>query len=142
MCSKLGIEIIIYIKAFVTGLCTFLIGLLGGWDVALKVLMVLTFLDILTGVMAGIYQKKLSSKIGSKGFLKKNSIYIVVAISCLLDEMFGTYMLRSGTIGFYIGIEGLSILENLGIMHIPLPSFVKDILLQLKQKNKDVKIDE
>lgn len=44
---------------------------LGGWDVLLKTIVFLAVVDYITGVIKGIYTKKLSSETGFKGLLKK-----------------------------------------------------------------------
>lgn len=43
---------------------------------------------------------------------------------------------KTGCILFYIGMEGLSILENLGQMNVPLPKFIHENLEVLKQKGE------
>ena len=51
---------------------------LGGWDVLLKTIVFLAVVDYITGVIKGIYTKKLSSETGFKGLLKKIVMFIVV----------------------------------------------------------------
>ena len=111
---------------------------LGGWDLMLKILVTLTALDFLTGVLAAIYNKCLSSEIGSKGIVRKVGIYIIVAVAYMLDTLMNTNnVIRGATIGFYISIEGLSIVENWSRMELPLPKTVKDALARLKEDNID-----
>jgi toxin secretion/phage lysis holin len=110
-------------------------NLLGGWDMMLQVLVAMSIIDFITGVMAGAYTKKLSSNVSYKGLIKKIGIYVMVAMACFLDKMMNTnMMLRTAMIGFYIATEGISILENMGRMDMPLPKFIKDMLIQLKEK--------
>ena len=45
--------------------------LLGGFDNALECLIVVVILDYITGVIAAWYNKKLDSKVGLKGIVKK-----------------------------------------------------------------------
>lgn len=107
---------------------------LGGWDLMLKILVTLTVLDFLTGVLAAIYNKCLSSEIGSKGIVRKVGIYIIVAVAYMLDTLMNTNnVIRGAAIGFYISIEGLSIVENWSRMELPLPKAVKDALAKLKE---------
>ena len=111
---------------------------LGGWDLMLKILVTLTVLDFLTGVLAAIYNKCLSSEIGSKGIVRKIGIYIIVAVAYLLDTLMNTNnVIRGAAIGFYISIEGLSIVENWSRMELPLPKAVKDALAKLKEGKTD-----
>ena len=111
---------------------------LGGWDLLLQILITMTVFDFITGVLSAGYNKKLSSDIGYKGIVRKIGIYIIVAVACMLDRLMNTgLMLRSATVGFYIVIEGTSILENWASMELPLPRGIKDALKQLKQNMGD-----
>jgi toxin secretion/phage lysis holin len=112
----------------------FLVGLLGGWDIALKVLLIFVIADYLTGLSAAWYQKTINSEVGLKGIIKKFCLFIPVGIGFWLDSLTGTEFLRSLAIFFYIANEGISILENLGKMNIPIPSAMKDALTQIKDK--------
>jgi phage-related holin len=47
----------------------------------------------------------------------------------------GGSLCRSAVIGFYLANEGLSILENAGRLGLPLPSFLREALRQLKEKS-------
>lgn len=103
---------------------------------ALKVLVIMTVLDYLTGVLAALYLKQLSSNISYKGIIKKIGIYIIVTAAYLLDQAMNTgIVLRSMAIGFYTATEGISLLENWGRMDLPLPDVIKNTLAQLKKKN-------
>ena len=132
------------IKLFITWLrlsgaavCSVLVSVLGGWDLSLKILVTLTVLDFITGILTAIYSHTLSSEIGSKGIVKKIGIYIIVAVACLLDQLMNTnFALRGAAIGFYITVEGLSIIENWSKMDLPLPGIIKNALLQLQQKKE------
>lgn len=111
-----------------------LVGLLGGWDIALQVLVLFVVLDYITGVTAAWYEKKLDSNIGLRGIAKKILIFVPVAVGYWLDVALGTELFRSLSIFFYIANEGLSILENLGRAGVPIPEPLKAALNQLKQK--------
>jgi toxin secretion/phage lysis holin len=93
-------------------------------------------LDYITGVCLAIYQKKLSSQIGAKGITKKVAIFIVIAFCAVLDS----YLVSTGEILanvasiFYLCNEGISILENIGKMDVPLPKKVQSALLHLKDE--------
>lgn len=130
------------IKLISAGICSGIVGFLGGWDVALKVLLLFTAIDIGTGFLKGIYMKELESNKAYNGFIKKIGIYLIVGIACLLDELFNMEFIRSGAIGFYIATEGISIFENWGKMDLPMPTFLKSILLQLKIQSDEGKVDK
>ncbi|MDK2801082.1 MAG: hypothetical protein PWQ70_2701 [Clostridiales bacterium] len=130
------IDFLSFLKIISGVICSSVVSFLGGWDIFLQVLVTLTVLDFITGILTAIYLKQVSSNIGYKGIIKKIGIYIMVAVAVLLDSIFNTNaVIRSSIIGYYIAIEGISIVENWGRMELPLPQFIKDILLQLKEKS-------
>jgi toxin secretion/phage lysis holin len=111
-----------------------LVGLMGGWDVALQVLVLFVVLDYITGVAAAFVQKKLDSSVGFCGILKKVGIFVVVALGASLDSLTGQAVMRSLVIFFYIANEGLSVLENLGRAGVAIPVPLKDALERLRDK--------
>lgn len=114
---------------------TVLAKALGGWDLALQVLVALVVLDYITGVVVAIFEKNLSSAIGGKGIAKKVFIFALVYVAVLSDQAMGTDLLRTLTIMFYIANEGISVLENAGKLGVPYPAPLKNILIQLKTKS-------
>lgn len=117
------------IGACITGA---LAAVLGGWDMWLKALVIFVVLDYLSGVMAAAAQKRLNSEIGYKGIIKKVFIFVLVAVAFEVDVLLGTNAVRIAVIGFYLGTEGLSILENAGKTGIPLPEPLKQALMQIR----------
>lgn len=110
---------------------------LGGWDVLLKTIVCLAVLDYITGVLKGIYLKQLSSETGFRGLLKKIVMFIVIAVAYLIQMLIGgTIPLREVVITFYICNEALSLLENAAVF-VPIPERLKDVLLQLRDKEID-----
>ena len=106
----------------------------GGINVMIQILIGLTVLDYISGVLKGIYNKKLSSHTAYKGIIKKMGIYIILAMACLIDRALGNDTLQTVVVGFYISVEGISILENWGGMGLPLPDGIKDTLERLANK--------
>ena len=110
---------------------------LGGWDVLLKTIVCLAVLDYVTGVLKGIYLKQLSSETGFRGLLKKIVMFIVIAVAYLIQMLIGgTIPLREVVITFYICNEALSLLENAAVF-VPIPERLKDVLLQLRDSDKE-----
>lgn len=115
---------------------------LGGWDVLLEVLVGMMAADYLTGLLiAAIWRKSNKSESGAldseasfKGLVRKCTILLLVYIAVGLDAAIGTHYIRSAVLIFYIGNEGLSLLENLCIMGIPHPGFLEDVLQVLKDR--------
>ena len=122
---------------FITStLTTTLVYFLGGWDVALQILVAVVVLDYITGICKAIYNKKMSSTVGLKGIMKKVGYFIIVAVAVILDRITGgTGARRTLVIYFFVANEGISILENWGGMGLPLPQKLMDTLEQLKSEN-------
>ncbi len=108
----------------------------GEMDKLFTALILLMVFDYITGVMCAITKKSLSSKTGFKGIFRKMCILIVIALSNLSAEAVGIPYLRSAAIGFYLANESVSILENAGEIGVPYPKYLKEALLQLKEKEK------
>ena len=114
---------------------------LGGWDMALKVLVCFMVLDYATGWMvAAIWHKSgksktgaLSSDAGFKGLAKKCVILALVWMGALLDQATSSDFARDAVCMFFIANEGLSILENTAVMGIPYPAFIKNMLDAIRQ---------
>jgi toxin secretion/phage lysis holin len=118
---------------------------LGGMDGALYALIAFVVVDYICGVLKAIVERKLSSRIGSRGIARKVAIFLVVGIGHLADlclfEGDGD-ALRTAVIFFYIANEGLSILENLGAIGVSYPKKLKDVLAQLRSKHdNDEEVD-
>lgn len=110
---------------------------LGGFDLALKSLLIIMIIDYLTGVSSGIYNKRLSSKIGFKGIIKKFCYLLVIGLSVVVDNLTGQNgIIRSLVIYCFIANDGISIIENMGELDIKLPQKLIDTLEQLKKKGE------
>lgn len=117
---------------------TSFIYLLGGVDIALQCLLIMIILDYISGIASAIYNKNLDSKIGLKGILKKFMYLIIVCVSVIIDKIVGnTGAVRTLVIYFFVANDGLSIIENMGKMGIPLPKKLIDTLNQLKNKGDE-----
>ena len=76
----------------------------------------------------------MSSETGFKGLLKKIVMFIVIAVAYSIQKLLNDAIaLREIVIMFYICNEALSLLEN-AAMFIPIPDKLKDVLLQLRDK--------
>ena len=118
-----------YSIALVGGLLT---SLLGGWDMALQVLVLFVVLDYITGLVAAYGEQNLNSRVGFRGIAKKILLFVPVAVAYWLDMLLGQEILRSLAIFFYIANEGLSMMENLGRAGVPFPEQIQEALEQLK----------
>ena len=73
--------------------------LLGGWDNALEILLIVMTLDYITGLASAFKKKVISSSIGYNGLVKKASIFIIVILAAQMDRMVsdGSHLFRNGT---------------------------------------------
>lgn len=126
-----------FINNIVSVLLTTIIYLLGGMDIALKSLIIIMMIDYITGIASAIYNKKLSSKIGFKGIIKKFSYLCIVALSVVIDNLIGQNgVIRTLVIYFFVANDGLSIIENMAEMDIKLPKKLVDSLEQIKERGE------
>jgi len=110
--------------------------LLGKFDGLMWALVTFIVLDYLTGVLAAVSRKELSSQIGAKGIAKKLLIFVIIIIANIVDvQVIGeSHVLRCITVMFYIANESISILENAGSMGVPVPKKILSVLEQLKDR--------
>lgn len=124
-------------NSIIAVICTGLIYLLGGFDVALTCLLIAIVLDYVSGLIKAFVTKNLSSKIGVRGIIKKVSILLVVMLAVLIDRVTGeTGAIRTLVIYYFVANEGLSVLENLGQAGVPIPQSIKKALKVMKKENK------
>jgi toxin secretion/phage lysis holin len=115
---------------------------LGGWDMALRVLVSFMAADYITGlIVAGVFKRSqktesggLESKTGFTGLCKKGMILGIVFIAAQLDLLSGTEMIRDAVIIGYIVNEAVSIIENAGLMGVPIPPAIVKAVELLKNK--------
>lgn len=125
-------------NTFVAGAGLIVTNWLGGWDAALKTLIVFMILDYVTGLLAAIKSKQVNSETMFWGGIRKGAVLAAVAVAVMLDQMAGNQepVFRTLAIYFYVAREGLSITENFGLLGAPLPGFVTKVLAQLQEKGE------
>lgn len=128
----------------VGGLLAAAAGWLGGYDKPLELLVVLMLADYASGVAGAFKTKTVSSDIMFWGGIRKVTVLFVIGLAALVDDWVqpGAPVFRLAAILFYVGREGLSVIENFGVLGIPMPDKLKDYLLQLsedKAKNNPAK---
>ena len=137
------------------GFCGILVGAFGGWDTMMMVLAAFMAIDYVTGLLSGVLGVSpktqtghIDSGIAWKGLIKKVGELIAVIVGVLLDKLamesigYSAPIFRSGIMLYIITTEGISILENLGVIGVPLPGFVKKALEQLQKKADAVEVQE
>lgn len=121
-------------------------ALLGGWDMALKTLCIFMAIDYVSGlIVAGVFKAStksesgaLESRAGLKGLLRKMAMLYAVLMAYYLDKVAGTDFVRDATCMGFIANEALSIIENMGLMGVPIPEVIVNAIDVLKGK-KDTK---
>ena len=121
-------------------------SLFGGWNGAMTTLVILMFIDYVTGIIvAGVFHASpkssggaLSSAVGFKGICRKFVILLIVVVACRVDLLLDTNIIRDATcIGFCVN-ELVSITENAGLMGIPLPRKLVEAIEVLRGDNDHV----
>ncbi len=116
--------------------------LFGGWDTALVTLVIFMAADYVTGlVVAAVFHRSektpdgtLESRAGWKGLVRKGVTLLVVLVAGRLDAAIGTGFIRdAAVIGFTVN-EALSILENAGLMGVPVPGAVVSAVHVLRER--------
>ena len=109
---------------------------LGGFDGFLYALVTFVAVDYITGLMAAVIEKKLSSEIGFRGIFKKILIFVLVGIGNIIDVHLvkNGSAIRTAVIFFYISNEGISIMENSAKVGLPVPEKLKNILEQINER--------
>lgn len=110
-------------------------GFIGGMDGIMYALIAFITIDYATGVAVAVKEKKLSSEVGFWGLVRKVCILALVGVAHYID----CYVMQSGdvirtvTAMYYIGNEGISILENCGNLGLPLPPKLMAVMVQIKE---------
>ena len=120
---------------------SFLLELFGGWDASLLTLILLMGTDYLSGlILAAVFRKSrkspsgaLESRAGFIGLCKKCMMLFFVLVAARLDLLLGSSYLRSAVILAFCANETLSLIENAGLMGLPIPKVIRkavDLLLR------------
>jgi toxin secretion/phage lysis holin len=131
-------SVINWIKAAAAALGGIFVWVFGPCDQLVTVLAAVAALDYITGLINAFVHKKVSSRTGWEGLLKKVFIFMLVALGALFDRAVPSAngAVRAAVTVFYISNEGLSIIENAGAMGLPLPKALKDALTRLAEKSE------
>jgi len=108
----------------------FIISSLGGWDTSLQTLVSFMAINYISGLaVAGIFKRSKNSVNGAlssdycwRGLAKKGMKLLFVLIGYRLDLMIGADFVRTAIIIAFISHELISIIENAGMMGIPIPA--------------------
>lgn len=118
-------------------------GAFGGMDSAIITLLLFMAIDYISGLLlAGVFHKSkksesgaLESRAGWKGLIKKGMTLVFVIVANRLDMQIGTSYIRDGVCIAFIVNELLSIIENAGLMGIPIPAIITNAIDVLKERS-------
>ena len=125
---------------------SFIASLFGGFDAGMITLIIFMIVDYVTGlIVAGVFKNStktetgaLESRAGWKGLCRKGVTLLIVLIAYRLDLLIGTNYIRDAVIIGFCANEAISIIENAGLMGIPLPAVIsKAIDLLTKKSNSE-----
>ena len=104
-------------------------SLFGGWTASLTTLVIFMAVDYATGLIcAGVFHKSrkspngaLESKACFKGLMRKGVILLIVLVAYRVDLTIGSNYIRDAVCIAFMASEGISIIENAGLMGVPVP---------------------
>ena len=137
--EKLGIISIIGVIG------SFISNFFSGWNEAMTTLCIFMLIDYVTGlIVAGIFKNStktndggLESKAGFKGLMRKFSVLLLVLIACRLDMILGVSFVKECVIIAFIANETISIIENIGLMGVPIPKVIEKAITLLNERSEE-----
>lgn len=126
----------------------FIASAYGGWTDGMTTLLMFMAIDYIMGLLvAGIWHKSkktedgcLESRAGWKGLVRKGVTMLIVLVAARLDMTIGTTMIRDTAVIGFIANEGISIIENAGLMGVPLPAIITNALEVLRKESENAKV--
>lgn len=123
---------------------TFITQLFGGWGEDMITLLIFMIIDYITGIIVAAFFKKstksesgsLSSVAGLKGLVKKGVMLLIVLVAHRLDIALSSEYIKTAVVIGFISNETISIVENVGLMGIPLPAAITKAIEVLKHKSE------
>ena len=114
----------------------------GGWTTGLTTLVIFMAIDYVTGlIVAGVFHKStktetgtLESRAGFKGLCRKGAMLLVVLVGYRLDLAVGTAYIKDAVIIAFMANEAISIIENAGLMGVPMNDTLKNAIDVLQKK--------
>nr|DAW55988.1 MAG TPA: holin [Caudoviricetes sp.] len=133
-----------FICTFIGMIGSAIASIFGGWDTGLVSLLIFMALDYVSGlVVAGVFHKSnktdtgsLESRAGWKGLCRKCMTLVFVLVAYRLDLVIGTNYIRDAVIIAFLANELISLVENAGLMGIPLPAVITKAIDILQKKSE------
>ena len=135
-------NVVCYICGVFTAIIT---NCFGGWTGAMTTLLIFMAIDYITGIIVATVFKKsgksatggLESRAGWKGLCKKGVTLVIVLVAYRLDLLIGTSYIKDAVVIAFCTNELISIIENAGLMGVPIPDTITKAIDVLKRNNYD-----
>jgi toxin secretion/phage lysis holin len=123
----------------------FIAQLFGGWTQGMTTLVILMIVDYIMGILVaavfGTSKKtddgKLESRAGWKGLVRKGVTLLIILVATRIDMLMGTTFVRDAAVIGFSANELLSIVENAGLMGIPMPKVITDAVEVLQNRSEE-----
>lgn len=112
-----------------------------GWNGILEALVFAMVIDYVSGLLAAYInpRMKLDSRKGFRGIAKKLMILLLVSLAHFVDQATSQTVVQTVAIWFFLGNEGLSIIENAANAGLPVPQKLRETLEQLRHEKIEQK---
>ena len=114
----------------------------GGWTQGMTFLVIAMSIDYASGlIVAAVFHNskktetgRLESRAGWKGLIRKGMTLAIVLIAAQLDTTLNTNFIRDAIVIGFIANEVISIIENAGLMGVPITPALTNMIDLLKRK--------
>lgn len=107
-------------------------------DPFIHVFTIVVLFDIFTGILKGVvFKKNGSSTKGLLGMIKHLLVVLLITTAYPYLIVLHFSGMAQTFVVFYIAVYGISIIENLGQMGIPVPKWLKNSLEKLRNENEE-----
>lgn len=140
-----GVCIKIYLNAIIGVIGAFFNAFLFKISPLMDVLLIEMLIDYITGCIVAVVSHNspksknggLSSTAGLLGLIKKAGMICLVYLTYLFEIRVGVGLAKDCVIFAYMANELLSIVENLGLIGVPIPDKIKNVIDILKERSNN-----
>lgn len=125
---------------------SFVASMFGGWSAGLTTLVIFMGIDYITGLLcAGVFRNSKKTDTGGlesgacfKGLIRKGVMLLIVLAAYRLDLLIGANYIKDGVCIAFSANELISIVENSGLMGVPIPEVITNAIDILKKREHDI----
>ncbi len=100
----------------------------GSLHLTVQILLGLMLLDIITGLHVAVLNRRLDSRTGFDGMVRKSLILCLIGAFEIGGRVFGDAPVAPAVAAFFSMVEIVSITENCATAGLPIPPIVRDTL--------------